>query len=110
MDIEVILDAAEAEAEAPGLRELARQFVETEARHLGVPFDVSSIMARQAEGVPEVHVTRAADGLPDHLMTTEPGILSDGSTLMALARIGARSMMNRAEIGESTGTSTSPAN
>ena len=58
MDIEVILDAPE--AEAPGLRELARQILETDARHLGVPLDVSSVMARQAEGVPEVYVT----GLP----------------------------------------------
>lgn len=58
MDIEVILDAAE--AEAPGLRELAWWFLETGARHLGVPLDVGSVMARQAKGMPEVHLPRPA--------------------------------------------------
>lgn len=33
VDIEVILDVAE--AEAPGLRELARRFLEAQAAHLG---------------------------------------------------------------------------
>ena len=107
MDIEVILDAAE--VEAPGLRELARRSLETEARHLGVPLDVSSVIARQAEGLPELHITRAADRLLEHLIATAPGISGDGSALLALARIGAYAMTSRTEIGGITGTGTSRA-
>jgi hypothetical protein len=44
VDIEVILDAAE--AGAPGLRELAGRFLEAGTRHLGVPLDAASVMAR----------------------------------------------------------------
>jgi hypothetical protein len=50
------MDAAE--TEAPGLRDLARRFLEAEAGHLGVPLDEASILARRAGGVPEVDVTR----------------------------------------------------
>ena len=70
MDIEVILDAAE--TEAPGLRDLARRFLETDAAHLGVPLDKASVLARRAEGVPEVHVTAAADGLLGHMAAVSP--------------------------------------
>ena len=98
MDIEVILDAAE--AEAPGLRELARRFLEADAGHLGVPLDPGSVAARRAEGVPEVHVTGAADRLLGHLVATEPDPLSDGSVVMAMARAGAQAMVTRAEIEE----------
>ena len=48
MDIEVILDAAE--AGAPGLREVARRFLEAETRYLGVPLDAACVMARRSEG------------------------------------------------------------
>jgi len=58
VDIEVILDAAE--AGAPGLRELAGRFPEAGTRHLGVPLDAASVMARRSEGVPEAHITGAA--------------------------------------------------
>ena len=77
MDIEVILDAAE--AGAPGLRELAGRFPEAGTRHLGVPLDAASVMARRSEGVPEVHITGAAGRLPEHLAATEPDPLNDGA-------------------------------
>jgi hypothetical protein len=57
MDIEVILDTAE--SEAPGLRELARRFLEAEAAHFGMPLDLASVMARRAEGEPELHISGA---------------------------------------------------
>jgi len=88
VDIEVIPDAAE--AGAPGLREVARRFLEAETRHLGVPLDAASVMARRSEGVPEVHITRAADRLLEHPAATEPAPLNNGSAFMALARIGRR--------------------
>ena len=75
MDIEVILDAAE--TEAPGLRDLSQLFLDVEAERLGVPLDAASVMARRAEGVPEVHVTAAADELVRHL-AAQPDALSDG--------------------------------
>jgi len=53
VDIEVILDAAE--AGAPGLREVARRFLEAETRHLGVPLDAASVMARRSEGARRTH-------------------------------------------------------
>jgi hypothetical protein len=102
MDIEVILDTAE--AEAPGLRDLAQRFLEADAANLGVPLDVASVQARRGTGAPEVHVTGAADLLLEHLVTVEPNPLSDGSALMALARAGAMAMMTRAE--QSTRRST----
>jgi hypothetical protein len=64
VDIEDILDMAE--AEAPALRDLAWRFLEADAGHLGVPLDRVSVLARRAEGVPEVHVTGAADELVLH--------------------------------------------
>jgi hypothetical protein len=93
VNIEVILDAAE--AVAPGLRELARRFLEAETRHLGVPLDAASVMARRSEGVPEVHITEAADRLLEHLAATEPDPLNDGSAFMALARTGAQAIVTR---------------
>ncbi len=95
MDIEVILDAAE--TRAPGLRDLARRFLEAEAGHLGVPLDAASVLARRAEGAPEVHVTAAADELVRHLAAGSDA-LADGNALMALARIGAQAMVTRAEL------------
>ena len=95
MDIEVILDAAE--AGAPGLREVARRFLEAETRHLDVPLDAASVMARRSEGVPEVHITGAAGRLPGHLAATEPDAPNDGNAFMALARTGAQAIVTRIE-------------
>ena len=95
MDIEVILDAAE--AGAPGLRELARRFPEAGTRHLGVPLDAASVMARRSEGVPDVHVTGAAGRLLEHPAATEPDPLNDGNAFMALARTGAQATVMRIE-------------
>lgn len=97
MDIEVILDAAK--GEAPGLRELARRFLEADAGHLRVPLDVASVLAWRAEGVPEVHVTGAADELVRHL-AAQPDALSEGGALMALARVGALALVTRAEMND----------
>jgi hypothetical protein len=94
IDIEVILDTAQ--SEAPGLRDLARRFLKAEAAHLGVPLDRASVLARHAEGVPEVHVTGAADKLVRHL-AAQPDGLSDGGALMTLAYAGAMAMVTRAE-------------
>ena len=97
MGIEVILDAAE--SEAPGLRELARRFLEADAGHLGVPLDRASVMVRRAEGVPEMHVTGAADELVRHV-AAKPDALNDGGALMMLAYAGALAMVTRVEIQE----------
>jgi hypothetical protein len=60
VDIKVIPDAAE--AGAPGLREVARRFLEAETRHLGVPLDAASVMCRPGRGRAQVHITgRPAD-------------------------------------------------
>jgi hypothetical protein len=100
MDIELILDLAE--TEAPGLRKLARRFLEVDAAHLGVPLDLASVLARRAEGVPEVHVTGAAEELVRHL-AAQPDALSEDSALMTLARAGAEAMVSRAEMNEQFG-------
>jgi hypothetical protein len=91
VDIETILDAAE--AEAPGLRELARRFLEAEARHFGVPLDVPSVLGRRAEGEPELHVTGAADELVRHL-AAQPDALGESGTLMMLAYAGSLAMVS----------------
>ena len=59
-------------------------------RHLGVPLDAASVMARRSEGAPEVHITEAAGRLLEDLAATEPDPLNNGSAFMALARIGRR--------------------
>ena len=82
---------------APGLRELARRFLEAETRHLGGPLGAASVMARRSEGVPEVHITSVAGRLPGRLAATEPDPLNDGSALMALARTGAQAIVMRIE-------------
>ena len=97
MDIEVILDAAE--SKAPGLRELARRFLEAEAQHLGVTLYLASVIARRTEGVPEVHIAGAADRLAEQL-AAQRDALSEDSTLMVLARAGAQAMVTRAEMSD----------
>jgi hypothetical protein len=94
VDTEVILDAAE--TEAPGLRELARRFLEDEAGHLGVPLDLASVASRRAGGEPEVHVTGAADRLLEHL-AVQPDTLREHSELTALARAGVQALLSRLE-------------
>lgn len=64
-----------------------------------MPLDEASVLARRAEGVPEVHVTGAADEVVRHL-ASQPDALSDGSPLMALAYAGALATMTRAEAEE----------
>ena len=99
MDIEVILDAAE--VNVPGLRDVARPFLKAEARHFDVPLDLASVVARRADGEPEVHIPGAADLLLEHLAATEADPLGDESALMALARAGAQALMTRIEMDES---------
>jgi len=98
VDVELILDAAE--TEAPGLRDLARRFLEAEAGHLGVALDLDSVLVRRAEGVPEVHIPGAADRLLEHLVATGENALADDGIVMALARVGAQAIMTRAELEE----------
>ena len=95
VDIEVILDSAE--SEALGLRDLARRFLEVEARHLDVPLDLASVMARRAEGEPEVHIAGAADELVKHL-AAQPDVHREDGALMALARAGAQATVTRTEM------------
>ena len=96
MDIEVIPDAAE--VEVPTLRDVARRFLEAEARHLGVPLDLVSVMARRAEGEHEVHIPGAADRLLEHLEATEADPFGDESAFMALARAGAQALRSAIEL------------
>jgi hypothetical protein len=88
VNIEVILDAAD--AGAPALRELARRFPEAETRHLAVPLHAACVLARRSEGVPEVHITGAAGRLLEHLAATEPDPLNNGSAFMAWRAPGRR--------------------
>lgn len=75
-DIELILDTAE--TEAPGLRDLARRFLGAQATHLGVPLDRAGVLARRAEGVPEVHIAGVADELVKHLVV-QPDAFTTGA-------------------------------
>jgi hypothetical protein len=50
-----------------GLIKIARAFLKAEARHLSVPADLASVIARRTEGKPEGHVTTAAEELVRHL-------------------------------------------
>ena len=95
MDIEVILDAAE--AGAPGLRELARRFLEADTRHLGAPLHAASVMARRSEGVPEVHIAGRPADCSNTWRPPNPDPLNNGSTFMALARTGAQAIVMRIE-------------
>jgi hypothetical protein len=52
VEIELLLDSAE---------------IEAEAAPLGVPLDPGSVLARRVDGIPEVHITGAADLLLGHL-------------------------------------------
>jgi hypothetical protein len=54
---------------------------------------------RAGKGLPELHITGAAEELLAHLVAAEPDPFSDEGGLMALARIGAQTIMTRAELG-----------
>ena len=69
---------------------------------MDVSLGLADVLARQAEGWPEVHITAAADELLTHLVATETDVLGEESPLMTLARIGAQEVMTRAEL-EGTG-------
>ena len=94
MDIEIILDAAE--ARAPGLRELARRFLKAETRHPG-----RAARCSQRDGTPIRGRARSAHHrggrLLEHLAATEPDPLNDGRAYMALARTGAQAIVTRIE-------------
>ena len=93
-DIELILDAAE--PEAPGLRDLARRFLGAQATHR-VSAGRAGVLARRAEGVPEVHIAGVADELVKHLVVQPDAF--DGSALMTLAYTGAIAMAAKVEPG-----------
>jgi len=61
VDVEIILGAAE--IEAPGLKDVVWRFLESEVRHVGVPLDLASVLARRAEREPELHLHGAPDDL-----------------------------------------------
>ena len=103
MDLDLIADCAD--VEVPGLRDTARRFLEAQVDRLGVPLDPASVMARRAEGVPELYVTAAADELVTALRDRS-GPLADDSRLMVLAWAGARALISRVEIGEGQHGST----
>lgn len=85
--------------EAPGLWELARRLLEAEAQHLGMTLDLASVMARRTEGVPELHITGAAERLLEHLAAQSDALIED-SALMVLARAGAQAMVTRTEMND----------
>ena len=101
MDIEDILDAAE--TGVPGLREPARRFLEAvdKARHLDVPLDADSVMARRAEGVPALHLTAAADQLLEHLAAIEGITLPEQGIIAVLAHAGAQLLVSGIELAGS---------
>jgi hypothetical protein len=93
VNIEVILDAAE--AGRPHCASPPASSWRPIPGTRGVPLDTASMMARRSEGVPEVHITEAADRLLEHLAATEPDPLNNGSALMALADTGAQAIVTR---------------
>ena len=84
MDEQLILDTAA--ASAPALRALAREILETEARHLGVSLDVADVLLRRAEGTPALQLTAAADQLLEHLAAIEGTAPVDHGITAVLAR------------------------
>jgi hypothetical protein len=64
-----------------------------------VPLYDANVLARRAEGAPEVHGSGAADDFVRHL-AAQPDALSDGFTLMMLASVGALAMVTRVEAEE----------
>ena len=77
VDIEVILDAAEAGLPGCASRPAVPR---ADAAHLGVPLDPASVLARRAGGDPDLHVAGAADELVKHL-AAQPDAVSNGAPL-----------------------------
>jgi len=96
MDTSVILYTGE--LEAPALRQMARRFLESEARRLGVPLDPAEVLVRRACGGTEIHIMAAACELIEHVVATEADPLAEDSPLMVLARAGALALMSRIEL------------
>ena len=59
--------------------------MDIDAGHFGVPLDLANVLARRAEGEPEVHIPGAADRLLEHLVATKENALADDGIVMALA-------------------------
>ena len=95
MDEQLILDAAE--AAAPALRALAREILQAEAAHPGVPLDGADGLLRRAEGTRAAHVTAAADQMLEHLAAIEGTILPDQGILAVLACAGAQLLVSGIE-------------
>ena len=98
MDIELILDSAEIMALA--LRDTVRGILTVTAGQMDVSLEVTEVLARRAEGWPEVHITAAANELLTQLLATEENMFDEESTLMTLTRIDAQAILNRIEIEE----------
>ena len=99
MDIELILDSAE--VVTPALRDTARRILTATAGQMDVSLELTEVLARRAEGWPEVNITAAADELLTHLLAAGEDVLADeDGAFMTLARIGAQAIMTRAELDE----------
>ena len=85
MDTSVILYTAE--LEAPALRQMARRFLESEARRLGVLLDPAEVLVRRACGGTEMHVMAAACELIEHLAATEADPLAEDSLCRSNIRL-----------------------
>jgi hypothetical protein len=91
---QLIADAGE--AEAPTLRIFAAEILASTARDMCVSLGPADVLLRRARGVPEVHITAAADVLLDHLAAIEGIALDNQGAIMVLAKAGARPLMSRA--------------
>ena len=97
MDIELILDSTE--ILTPALKDAARRILTATARDMGVSVELGGVLARQAEGWPEVHITGVRDELPTDLLATGEDVLAEEEgAFMTLARIGAQAVMTWAEL------------
>lgn len=75
MDIELILDSAE--IMAPALKDTARRVLTANAGQMDVSLEVADVLARRAEGWPEVRITAAVSELLMHLLATGEDVLAD---------------------------------
>jgi hypothetical protein len=98
VDIELILDSAE--IMAPELRDITLRILTAIGQDMDLSLELADVLARQANGWPEVHITAVADELLTYLLGTRENVLGDKSTLMTLAYIGAEAIMTRAQIDE----------
>jgi hypothetical protein len=88
VDLELILDSAE--IVTPGLTDIARRILTATARDMDLSLELADVLARRAEGQPEVYITAAADELLTHLLDTGEDVLAheEGvfTTLAIIAR------------------------